>query len=65
VKHGDLVMTPDGPGTVVSFWQVFEKWHRRTDVVVELDAGRKEGGVWRRIYRQYEVDVIGGRRGAA
>jgi hypothetical protein len=51
---GDRVSTPDGPGRVVSFWQVFEWPHRRMDVVVELDEGQE----WRKIYQPAELRLV-------
>ncbi len=52
VEIGGRVETPDGPGTVVSFWQVFSGLHWRQDPVVELDQGQR----WRKIYQVDELE---------
>ena len=59
LKVGVRVSTPDGPGTIVSYW--FDHTLRghiartSTHVVVELDEGNHQ---WRRIYPPGQLRVI-------
>jgi len=51
---GTRVQTPDGPGTVVSFWEWFEGLRRRQDPIVELDGGQQ----WRKRYTARDLDLL-------
>jgi hypothetical protein len=53
VKEGDRVITPDGPGTIVSFWHSWEGLRRRVDIGVLLDQGQE----WRKLYRPTELEA--------
>lgn len=52
MNEGDRVQTPDGPGTIVSFWHSWEGLRRRIDVGVLLDEGQE----WRKLYRPTELE---------